>query len=179
MHIPKRCVVDTNVPKVANLVTQPDAAADDIPIPCLEACVEAILAVKSQRSLVLDDGDLIFNEYRRQLSLKGQPGLGDAFLKWVHDNRWGLPAAQRVSITPIGDTFEEFPESEALRDFDVSDRKFIAVTKAYRGTPEVEVLQATDSKWWGWKEALHEAGVQVMFLCPGYIESKYRIKMET
>ena len=55
-------------------------------------------------------GMRFFDEYRQQLSLKGQPGVGDAFMKWVHDNRWALSDDQRVTITKNEDSYGEFPE---------------------------------------------------------------------
>ena len=54
----------------------------------------------------MDAGDEIFNEYRQELSMKGQPGMGDRFMKWVHDNRWKLPIADRVEITKNGNTYK-------------------------------------------------------------------------
>ena len=39
------------------------------------------------------------------------------------------------------------------------------------------ILQATDSKWWGWKDALAEVGITVHFLCPDYVKAKYAEKM--
>ena len=169
-------VVDTNVPKVANLVASPDPDSD-VPRGCVLACVEAIKRVVEDKGLVIDDGDEIFGEYRRQLSMSGQPGVGDHFMKWVHDNRWGLPDLQRVSITRAGDSYSEFPNSPGLDDFDLSDRKFVAVANAHNEKPPI--LQATDSKWWGWKDALKQADIAVHFVCCEYIEAKYEEKMGT
>jgi hypothetical protein len=39
------------------------------------------------------------------------------------------------------------------------------------------MIQATDSKWWGWKDALAETGITVQFICDRYIEAKYKEKM--
>ena len=39
--------------------------------------------------------------------------------------------------------------------------------------------EASDSKWWGWKEALKNHGVHVEFLCEDYIRQKYIEKMRT
>lgn len=174
MKLPKKCLVDTNVAKTANLATQPDPGSD-VSDKCIQACIEAIEHVTKKRALVIDSGDEIFNEYRQQLSLRGQPGVGDSFMKWVHDNRWSLDESQRVNINKKGDTYEEFPIHEGLKDFDISDRKFIAVANAHADKPPI--LQATDSKWWGWKDALGEVGISVEFLCPSYVKAKYAEKM--
>ena len=175
MSLPKKCLVDTNVPKTANLATQPDP---DLPFPdeCVLACVEAIEHVVEKKALVIDARDEIFDEYQQQLSLAGQPGVGDRFMKWVHDNRWSLPEDHRVSITKNGESYEEFPEHPGLVHFDRSDRKFVAVANAHPDKPPI--LQATDSKWWGWRDALKDVGITVCFLCQGYAEAKCLKKMK-
>ena len=171
---PKKLVVDTNVPKTANLAVNPEEISEEL-IPCVLSCIEAVENVVQKGGLVMDSKNEIFDEYRRQLSLSGQPGVGDRFLKWVHDNRWSLPAEDLVEITPKNGSYEEFPDHEGLEAFDKSDRKFIAVANAHPKKPTV--FQATDSKWWGWKEALAEVGIIVRFLCSDYIEKKFEEKM--
>ena len=166
----------SDLPKTANLATQPDPDSD-VSDACVLACIEAVEHVIKKRGLILDSGDEIFDEYRQQLSMKGQPGVGDRFMKWVHDNRWSLPDAHRVTITRNGDSYEEFPTHDGLNNFDKSDRKFVAAANAHVEKPPI--LQATDSKWWGWKDALAEVGIAVRFLCPEYVEAKYAEKMGT
>ena len=61
-----------------------------------------------------------------------------------------------------------------MSKFDPSDRKFVAVANAHPGKPSI--LQATDSKWWGWKDALLECGIKVEFLCPAEIANAYKRK---
>lgn len=174
MSLPKKCLVDTNIPKIANLANKSDHNSD-IPDRCVLACVEAIDHVIKNRGLILDAGDEIFDEYRQQLSMTGQPGVGDKFMKWVHDHRFSLPDSQRVPITRNGDSYIEFPANDALNNFDVSDRKFIAVANAR--VKKSPILQAADSKWWGWKDALADVGITVYFLCPDYVEAKYTEKI--
>ncbi len=70
MSLPTNCVVDTNVPKVANLATLPDLKSD-FPDTCVEACEYAIEHVVQTRGLILDAGDEFYNEYRRQLPMSG------------------------------------------------------------------------------------------------------------
>lgn len=170
----KNCVVDTNVPKTANLALAPDKIPQEL-TNCILACVEAIEHVVKKGGLVIDAGDEIFNEYRQQLSLKGQPGVGDRFMKWVHDNRWKFPDADRVTIARNGDSYDQFPDHHGLKAFDNSDRKFVAVANAHLTKPPI--LQATDSKWWGWNDALEDVGITVHFLCPEYVKAKYAEKM--
>jgi len=91
-------------------------------------------------------------------------------------NRWTLPETDRVKITPNGASYNEFPDHVGLENFDNSDRKFVAVANVHPTKPPI--LQATDSKWWGWKTALFEAGITVHFICRNFIETKYSEKME-
>ncbi len=176
MSLPKKCLVDTNVPKTANLAIAPDNIPQEL-VDCVLACVEAVEHVIKKRGLVIDAGDEIFDEYRQQLSMKGQPGVGDSFMKWVHDNRWRLPGSDRVTITKNGDSYNEFPVHDGLANFDISDRKFVAAANAHPAKPPI--LQATDSKWWGWKKPLDEVSISVYFLCPAYAEAKYAEKIGT
>lgn len=176
MSLPKKCLVDTNVPKTANLATQPNPDSD-VSDACVLACIEAVEHVMKKRGLIIDAGDEIFDEYRQQLSMNGQPGVGDRFMKWVHDHRWSLPDDHRVTITRNDDSYDEFPTHDDLNDFDRSDRKFVAAANAHQDRPPI--LQATDSKWWGWKDALAEVGIAVRFLCPKYVEAKCAEKTGT
>jgi len=174
-NLPRKCIVDTNVPKNANL------ALDPVNIPyelthCVQACIEAVEHVIKKKGLVIDSEDEIFDEYRKQLSMSGQPGVGDHFMKWVHDNRWTLPSEDRVAINRNGDSYYEFPIHDGLSKFDKSDRKFVAVANAHPAKPTI--LQATDSKWWGWNKSLEEVGITVQFLCPDYVKTKYEEKFE-
>ena len=70
--------------------------------------------------------------------------------------------------------FEEFPDHPGLAGFDVSDRVFVAVSAAHPEKPPI--VEASDSKWWGWKDALEQCGVRVGFLCPDELARKYREK---
>ena len=174
MNVPDKCVVDTNVPIIANHIIGA-IRSDDIPDHCILACIEAIESVIQKKALVIDIENEIFNEYKGNLSMSGQPGYGDAFMKWVHYTGPSLPASQRVAITKKSDSYVEFPEYDDLKTFDPSDRKFVAVANAHPEKPPI--LEAADSKWWGWKQPLEEVGISVLFLCPEYIENKYSKKI--
>ena len=81
----------------------------------------------------------------------------------------------RIAINKNGESYDEFPVHDGLSDFDKSDRKFVAVANAHPEKPQI--LQATDSKWWGWKNVLKEVEITVHFLCPDYVGAKYAEKM--
>lgn len=167
-HLPRPCLIDTNVAIVSN-GKSPQASAD-----LVMACIDALVELTRAGGLVIDEGGLIFDEYRQNLSLRGQPGTGDIFMKWVHDNQWNSEMCERRTITARSDErmFEEFPNSAALQDFDRSDRKFVAVANAR--TPKRPILEAVDFKWWGWRTALATEGIEVVFLDPVAAEDGYR-----
>ena len=75
-----------------------------------------------------------------------------------------------VRINPLDGSetdFEEYPITEALSNFDVADRKFIAVAIAYERDHDKKatILQALDRKWEPFRKAFEQEGVQVEFLC--------------
>ncbi len=168
MKLPKWYLIDTNVPILANGTENPDwfNVADQ--------CVDLLMQVTNQGGLVLDDDDRIFDEYRDNLRLAGAPGLGDMFMKWVHDNRWNPAFCRRVRVTCLDESnqiYEEFPDHPDLKGFDVDDRKFVAVANIEPGRPPI--MQAVDFKWLGWQKALKESGVTVVFLDKSLAEQGY------
>lgn len=84
--------------------------------------------------------------------MSGQPGVGDSFAKWVHDHQWNSNKVDRIVISKNGHSYDQFPDHGDLTQFDNSDRKLVAVANVHPEKPTI--LQAADSKWWGWKDAL-------------------------
>lgn len=157
-------VVDTNVPVVAN--GRSKQADPD----CVIACIDAMGEVRNRGTIVLDDGGLILDEYMRNLSMSGQPGAGDVFMKWVWNVQADNTQCERVvlSLRSGGkDDFNEFPDDPDLANFDRSDRKFVAVALASRKKPVV--LNAVDTDWAEHHRALAKHGVRVQFLCPQHV----------
>lgn len=169
MKVPEWCLLDTNVPILANGAKV--AELTDLS----DRCVDVVQIITARGGLVMDEGDRIFDEYRDNLRLAGQPGLGDMFMKWVHDNRWNPEYCKRVPVTCSDENnqvFDEFPVSSDLQDFDDDDRKFVAVANAHPDKPAI--LEAVDYKWWGWKDALASVGIRVQFLDPALAKRKYQ-----
>jgi len=156
-----RVVVDTNVIVVTNGLSEQASDA------CVAACIDRLEGIQRGTDiLVLDDAFHIISEYCANCRETGQPGVGDAFLKWVLTNWRNSRWCECVTITQVGEddtTFGEFPTDPRLAGFDPSDRKFVAVVLAHPERPPV--LQAVDTKWWGHREALAMNGAQVVFLC--------------
>lgn len=152
-------IVDTNVPIVAN------GNSTQASPQCVIVCVEKLREIQQQYILVLDADWLIIKEYMANLSSKGQPGVGDAFLKWVLTNRLNPARCQLIKITPThSGSFEEFPQDAALSGFDLSDRKFVAVALTHHEKPPI--INAADSDWKNFETALATHGVKMEFLCP-------------
>ena len=151
-------VVDTNVLVVANGKHEPAGPA------CIGACIDALDQARKGQ-IVIDDAQLILDEYRRHCSFAGQPGVGDAFFKWLWNTQADPMHCCRIRITPHpARGFVEFPSDKRLVRFDQNDRKFVAVALAATDTPPV--LNASDTDWWSARDALESHGVKVEFLCP-------------
>lgn len=154
-------VIDTNVIAVAN--REFSATLD-----CLQGCEQALMLIQAQKRLiVLDASFFIISEYKKHANQSGQPGVGDAFLKWLLRNRTNPACCEQVAITPrdmTGTQFAEFPADQDLDGFDLSDRKFVAVALASRNQPEI--MNAVDSDWWHFRLPLQRNGVTIRFLCP-------------
>ena len=160
-EVPTAVVIDTNVLVTAN------NKSDHAGLDCLLTCVNALEEAKKHSVVTIDNGMLILDEYRRHASLGGQPGVGDAFLKWLWQNQGNPRHCEQVTITPTGcdkRDFQEFPDDPALLGFDPSDRKFVAAALASRNLPTI--LNATDSDWWKFRQAFAANGLTIIFLCP-------------
>lgn len=161
-------VVDTNVAVVAN---ERDGEFPD----CVAACVVRLTEILAAGKIALDQDWLIIKEYMRNLRSSGQPGVGDAFLKWVLTNHANPARCCKVAITSSGrgpNDFQEFPSDHRLSTFDRADCKFVAVALAHAECPPI--LQALDSEWWEHKDALKDNGVRVTFLCLNEIQELHQ-----
>lgn len=150
-------VIDTNVGIVANRKAE-------VSPECVLQCINTLREVVSDGHLVLDANGLIFKEYLRYLSPAGEPGVGDAFIRWVHDNRYNAERCTLVPLTPTDDgSFHEFPKGAGLESFDNSDRKFVCVSSVHQDDPVIQA--ALDRGWARHAKALLAAGVVVEHLC--------------
>ncbi len=159
------CVVDTNVPLAAN-------GSSDASDACMLACVDCLVQIVTNGHVILDNLWFILGEYMNKLDPSNQREIGNKFLKWVLTNQANPLRCTLVPITPkpgsfqdgIPLDFKEFPEHPDLRNFDPSDRKFVAVAAGHPEHPPI--LNATDTDWLIAIKALTESGIKVVFLCP-------------
>lgn len=160
-------VIDTNVPLVVKFPA-------GRPTELVDACEEILEEIiENGLPVVTDELGEIIEEYFHQLSRGGQPTLGDAFAKYVFDNRHSWKASMRPDIEP--DIATEYRYSVLGGDdaeIDPSDRKMVAAAKV-AGVP---VVQATDTKWLDWGEVLGRHGVRVEYAHEPSIRAAYRMK---
>lgn len=160
-----RVVVDTNVAVVAN--GKSEQASEQ----CVDSCAERLEQIMyGGVKLVLDDDWRILDEYMRNLHKNG-PEIGNRFLVWTLQYRTNPERCELVPITPVDglkNEFKEFPADSELEDFDRDDRKFIAVALAHPEKPPI--LQATDTQWWDFRDALIRNGVIVEYICKDDIQ---------
>ena len=155
-------VIDTNVPIVANGETP---QAD---LQCVHVCSQVLERVcNGELRVLLDNKGLILEEYLKGLKSdknRKQKGLGMTFLIWLWNKQAVESRCRKIVINPSETrTFEEFPDDPALDKFDLDDRKFVAVSCASKTT--AEILNASDTDWSQYEDALDRHDVTVVFLC--------------
>ena len=166
-------IIDTNVLVVAN----GKAAAPQTTEKCVILCRARLAEIlRGSEKILLDDKKRIIQEYKNNLNQKGR-GYGDQFWQELVRIMWRQNGEQekviKVPITPLagnGTNFEEFPNDDvSLKNFHKKDRKFVAVAIAYQRDhgQEAPILQAEDSGWAEFRDALAAHGVQVDSICEG------------
>ena len=166
-------VVDTNVMLAAN-------GADKEWLPIRAACAERLSAIKSGSRVCVDSLYLILGEYGHKLPSRSRSGDGDMFYLWVAQNLKNPELCEQVQITPLNadrTQFEEFPaiDPTVLALVDHSDKKFISVAHAHTAKPPI--VEATDSKWIGWRDGLAAVGLTVEFIDEQFLRAIYIRKM--
>jgi len=167
--------VDTNVLIVANEAPPggPIGRSPQASLGCVLAAMQKLLEISRSGRIALDSLGLVLREYHgARMSYAGQPGFGDAFFKWVHENQANPAFCDVVGIhikDGTNDEFEEFPPDDDLESFDRSDRKFVAIVIGFRPN-YAAVLNAVDSDWWDHREVLSRNGIEVEFVCPDHFQ---------
>lgn len=157
-------IIDTNVLVVANGKHSRAKVSD------IFECQKFLNEVR-EKHISIDSLNYILEEYFRHASRKGQPGIGDAFVKWLWVNHCNPLLCERVEITPDEEKeFKEFPDDKALKNFDHDDRKFVAVAVGCKNDPVI--CNASDSDWWDYKEPFERIGIKIKFLTPGLIKTR-------
>lgn len=154
-----RCVVDTNVPVVANGRHRPDEPRPPS-IACREAAIKFLIELLKKRTILLDVDGAIQAEYHKHLNPRGQPGVGDRFYRVILQS--SLERVERVALSKRSDgEYADLPQSLIDSGFDRSDRKFAALARREGAV----VFNATDSDWIEHAAILDEEHIQVEHLC--------------
>jgi hypothetical protein len=158
-----KVVIDTNVLIAAN-----GRDCEQVTISCKRQSIQYLRNIQQTGMIAIDNQWLILKEYQNKVNPSGQPGIGDAFLKWVLTNQANPEKCDRVKIHPDENRgFQEFPDDPELEKFDRSDRKFVAVALASMDSPPI--INAVDSDWKEFYEPLTKCGIKIEFICPDVI----------
>ena len=154
-----RCVVDTNVPVVAN--GRPHQEGDRPPsIDCRIAAINFLQELLRSGKVLIDMAGAIQAEYRTYLNASGQPGVGDRFYQEVLSS---APARiERIDLPARRDgEYVDLPQPLIDANFDRSDRKFAALANR----EQVPVINAIDSDWLDHRILLENNGIKTKFVC--------------
>ena len=154
-----RCVVDTNVPIVANGRPDPKDARPPS-VDCRVAAIVFLQNILKSGRILVDLAGEIQGEYRRYLNARGQPGVGDRF--YLEVLRSEPQRIERIELPRRADgEYVDLPQALIDAEFDPSDRKFAALARR----ENVPVANATDSDWLNHRSTLEANGIAVNFLC--------------
>ena len=151
----KRCVIDTNVPIVANgRLDNPDKP---VSLGCRENAIKFLQHVREAGIVLLDREGAIRQEYRKSLRPSGQPGVGDRFYRGILDRR----NIEEIDLLVKDGVYQDLPQEIVDARFDEDDRKFAALAKKAK----VPVVNAVDKGWLDHIELLRKHGIRVCFVC--------------
>lgn len=162
----KRRVIDENVPMVANEASKSSELrivpqADE---KCILNAVEFIDSIVKSGAIVIDTDGRVVAAYRKKLSGKGMPGVGDMFLKHIVDHQYDDQKITLVSLEVAEDgEFSLFPKTDKLDKFDKMDRVLVALQQSVKKS---RIVNCVDSDYQIHAAALAEQGVLVDELCP-------------
>ena len=156
----KRCVVDTNVPIVANGRSGTGNGGAEPSVECRIAAVEFLQALVNNGVVLLDTDGAIQAEYHRHLNPRGQPNVGDQFYLMILNSTPHLVERTDLPKRPDGE-YLHLPQQLIDARFDPSDRKFAALA----AKESVPAINTTDSDWLLHREQLQALGIRVEFLC--------------
>jgi hypothetical protein len=131
---------------------------------CVAECALRLQRIMRQGRIVLDDSFRILNEYQKKTQPRRGKGPGDAFVKWALRNNSNKKYCDQVNLQVHAERiYSSFPDDSKLIDFDLEDRKFVAVAVVHPKHPPI--YEAADSKWLDWAPVLKGYGILVEFIC--------------
>lgn len=168
-------IIDTNV--IINAGKRSSEMSSVLEVECCKKCLlllKNMMRDPDKHGVILDVGNEIIKEYKRNVSRYTLNRLSSDFIQWILttqlDRMWC-----EGDIVPIAKQGEfdyfDFPIDDRLSGFDKSDRKFVALSRAHPEHPIV--MQASDSKWEEYRAVFAEYGVVIEYVHAEYIMSMF------
>jgi hypothetical protein len=157
-------VIDDNLLIVAEKAVADEHTSES----CRQNCLLALRQAQ-KNVVVLDKSDQILSGYLQKLRPLRRELAGSEFLIWLLQNQYHSSHCERVTITPLDDSFAEVPpeireKNASGQRFDRKDHKWLAVARASVNSPVI--LNATDTDWRDWLGLLEQNGFLIRFVCP-------------
>lgn len=152
-------IVDTNVILAAS------GEHENVSDSCILNCAQHLQTITESGHIVIDSNFQILGEYLKKTTPKNQ-SIGGRFLKWILQNHFNPKHCTQITVQEHPERgFESFPSTDDhdIKDFDKSDRIFVAVAALHPEKPPI--LQAADCKWINWEAGLKRHGITVNFAC--------------
>ena len=168
-----KIILDTNVPVKASVLSA-DCPLDELEMQ--RACIEYIgkLVQNQKIKLVLDLDYEILKEYRNNIC-KSSP-MGNIFLKWLNNYLCTISPEDFLKLERnVNGQYKDYPYDEVTKDFDESDKKFVALANAHTEKPPI--IEAADGKWLGYETAFAKYGIRIEFLDRNYAQRMYEQKI--
>ena len=151
-----RCfIIDTNIIIAAN------GGTDHLEEKETDKCKQFVSTLFENSIISLDLQGEIFQEYFKYVDRRGQPGIGDYFVKYLWDRQNNIKYCEKVNIEKNKKgIYKQFNKKEDLLEFDSNDQKFIAV---YLGSKMNTIIcNASDSDWENSKALLMKYNINVL-----------------
>ena len=151
-----RCfIIDTNIFIAANGMT------DHLTEQEVNKCKLFVASLFDNSIVSLDHKGEIFQEYFNYVSRSGQPGISDAFVKYLWDRQNNKAHCEKVDIEKNKKgIYKQLNKKEDLLKFDLNDQKFIAVCLGSKNQPII--CNASDSDWANDKILLTKYKIKVL-----------------
>lgn len=168
-----KIILDTNVPVKASVspaVCPPDE------LEMQKACMEYMGKLIQTRNtrLVLDLDYEILKEYRNNVC-KNSP-MGMLFLTWLNNYLGTILSEDFIKLEKNeSGQYIDYPYDEDTKDFDESDKKFVALANVHAEKPPI--IEAADGKWLGYENAFAKYGIHIEFLDRNYAQRMYEQKI--
>lgn len=168
-----KIIMDTNVAaKAATRVAECKDEELNVQRKCMKFLKDFVDSPESR--LVLDADYEIIREYRNRITMKTD--VGKIFWRWFNTYMRRISFEDYLKLDKDTEgNFLMFPSEERTREFDLNDRKFIALSRTHLEHPPI--VEATDGKWLGFEDVFEEYGVHIEFLDRDYAKMMYDRKV--